>query len=120
MRLREDVKVKIDCDFVESKSWTGDQMSERMRWMRENDPVFWSEETGIWIISKYNDAEFVSKHQEIFTSEFGIRPGTGIIAGLIDDGEPRHGILRNKINRGFSPRMIVEVVVFSIPPPWYS
>jgi cytochrome P450 family 142 subfamily A polypeptide 1 len=103
--------MKIDCDFVESSSWTGSQMAERMKWMRENDPVYWSEESGLWIISKYADAEFISKHQDIFTSEFGIRPGTGIIAGLIDDAEPRHGILRKKINRGFTPRMVSKLEV---------
>ena len=86
-------------------------MAERMKWMRGNDPIYWSEESGLWIISKYRDAEFVSKHQEIFTSELGIRPGTGILAGLIDDGEPRHGILRKKINRGFTPRMVGRLEV---------
>jgi cytochrome P450 family 142 subfamily A polypeptide 1 len=103
--------MEIDCDFVESRSWTGSQMAERMKWMRENDPVYWSQESGLWIISRYRDAEFISKHQEIFTSEFGIRPGTGIIAGLIDEAEPRHGILRNKINRGFTPRMVRKLEV---------
>jgi cytochrome P450 family 142 subfamily A polypeptide 1 len=107
----ESTDMKIDCDFVESEGWSGDQMAERMKWMRENDPIFWSEESGFWVISKYEDAEFISKHQEIFTSEFGIRPGTDVIAGLIDDGEPRHGILRNKINAGFTPRMVGKLEV---------
>jgi cytochrome P450 family 142 subfamily A polypeptide 1 len=86
-------------------------MDERTAWLRENDPIYWSEESGLWIISKYRDAEFISKHQEIFTSEFGIRPGTPIIAGLIDDAEPRHGILRKMINRGFTPRMVKKLEV---------
>lgn len=103
--------MEIDCNFVESDSWAGTQMAERMQWLRENDPIFWSEETGLWIIAKYRDVEFISKNQEIFTSEFGIRPGTGIIAGLIDDSEPRHGVLRNMINRGFSPRMVKKLEV---------
>jgi cytochrome P450 family 142 subfamily A polypeptide 1 len=101
--------MQIDCNFTEAEPWAGSEMAERMRWLRENDPVYWSEETGIWIITRYKDAQFISKNQEVFTSEFGIRPGTGIIAGLIDEAEPRHGILRNKINRGFTPRMVKKL-----------
>jgi len=101
--------MRIDCNFTEAEPWAGSEMVERMRWLRENDPVYWSGETGIWIITRYKDAQFISKNQEVFTSEFGIRPGTGIIAGLIDDAEPRHGILRNKINRGFTPRMVKKL-----------
>ena len=103
--------MEVDCNFVEAGPWAGTEMAERMRWLRANDPIFWSEKTGLWIITRYRDAEFISKNQEIFTSEFGIRPGTGIIAGLIDDGEPRHGILRKKINRGFTPRMVKKLEV---------
>ena len=31
--------------------------------------------------------------------------------GLIDEGEPRHGKLRNLINRGFSPRMVKKLEI---------
>ncbi|MBW2270630.1 MAG: cytochrome P450 [Deltaproteobacteria bacterium] len=103
--------MEVDCNFVQSDPWAGSEMPARMQWLRENDPVYWSEKSGIWIISKYKDAEFVSKHQEIFTSEFGIRPGSDTMAGLIDEGEPRHGVLRNMINRGFSPRMVKKLEV---------
>ncbi len=71
----------IDCDFVDSEAWVGNEMDGRLKWLRENDPVYWSEKSGLWMITGYRDAEFISKHQEIFTSEFGIRPGTDILAG---------------------------------------
>ena len=103
--------MEIDCNFVQSDSWAGHEMAERLKWLRENDPLYWSEETGLWIITKYRDVEFISKHQEIFTSEFGIRPGSGTMAGLIDESEPRHGILRKMINRGFTPRMVKKLEV---------
>jgi cytochrome P450 family 142 subfamily A polypeptide 1 len=103
--------MEIDCDFVKADSWAETGMDERMKWLRENDPVFWSERTGLWIIAGYRDLEFISKNQEIFTSEFGIRPGTDIMASFIDEGEPRHGILRKMINRGFTPRMVKKLEV---------
>ncbi|MAG33931.1 MAG: cytochrome P450 [Deltaproteobacteria bacterium] len=103
--------MEIDCNFMDSAAWAGPEMPERMKWMRENDPVYWSEKANLWIISRYRDGEFVSKNQEIFTSEFGIRPGSDTMAGLIDEAEPRHGVLRNMINRGFSPRMVKKLEV---------
>ena len=42
-------------------------------------------------------------NQEIFTSEFGIRPGTGIIAGLIDEGEPSPWSIRSSAPPAASP-----------------
>jgi cytochrome P450 family 142 subfamily A polypeptide 1 len=103
--------MEIDCDFVRSDSWSEPEMGERMRWMRENDPVFWSERTGLWMISRYRDLEEISKNQDVFTSEFGIRPGSEVLAGLIDEAEPRHGALRKLINRGFTPRMVRQLEV---------
>ncbi|MBW2400894.1 MAG: cytochrome P450 [Deltaproteobacteria bacterium] len=101
----------VDCNFVRSDSWAGPEIAERMKWMRENEPVFWSNESGLWIIAGYRDLERISKNQDVFTSEFGIRPGSDVMAGLIDEGEPRHGILRSMINRGFTPRMVRKLEI---------
>jgi cytochrome P450 family 142 subfamily A polypeptide 1 len=49
---------------------------------------------------------FASKHQELFTSTYGVRPGMATKIGLIDEGEPRHAALRKLINKGFTPRMV--------------
>jgi cytochrome P450 len=61
------------------------------------------------MITGYKEAEFVSKNQEIFTSEQGVRPKEDTIIGLIDEAEPRHGAMRGMINRGFSPRMVKKL-----------
>ena len=84
-------------------------MPERLRWLRENEPIYWSEADGLWVLTKYADVEYVSKHQEIFTSALGVRPGTPAKIGLIDEGEPRHSQLRRLINRGFTPRMVAKL-----------
>jgi cytochrome P450 family 142 subfamily A polypeptide 1 len=98
--------MEIDVDFAHADSWD-EQMPERMRWMRENEPVFWSEQTGAFIISRYADVEHVSKHSDIFCSGEGVLPGaTPVKIGLIDEDEPRHGEMRRLINRGFTPRMV--------------
>jgi cytochrome P450 family 142 subfamily A polypeptide 1 len=94
--------------YLQPESWDSN-MPERLRWLRENAPVYWSEPDNLWVLTKYADVEYVSKHQEIFTSAQGVRPGTPAKIGLIDEGEPRHSQLRRLINRGFTPRMVAKL-----------
>ena len=56
-----------------------------------------------------DDVAYVSKGQELFTSEHGVRPGNPAKFGLIDEGEPRHAQLRKLVNRGFTPRMVKKL-----------
>ena len=112
--------MNVDVEYLASESWDAN-MPERLRWLRENDPVRWSEPDRVWLVTKYDDVEYVSKHQELFTSAHGVRPGLASKLGLIDEGEPRHTSLRRLINRGFTPRMVkalerpfVEIVTESI------
>ena len=64
----------IDVDFAHAGSWNAD-MPERTRWMRENAPVFWSEKTGAYIITRFEDVVHVSKNNELFCSGEGVLPG---------------------------------------------
>jgi cytochrome P450 family 142 subfamily A polypeptide 1 len=98
--------VDVDVSYLAPESWD-EQMPARFRWLRENDPVRWSEPDGLWIATRYEDVAHISKHQELFTSAEGVRPGLKI--GLIDEAEPRHTQLRRLINRGFTPRMVANL-----------
>ena len=81
-------------------------MPERLKWMRENEPLYWSKETELWIASGFEEVSYISKDQDLFTSNQGVRPKTDTIIGFIDEPEPRHGKLRSLINQGFTPRMV--------------
>jgi cytochrome P450 family 142 subfamily A polypeptide 1 len=95
-----------DVDFAKAESFD-EQMPERTRWLRENDPVFWSEKTGCFIITRFADVVHVSKNSDIFCSGEGVLPGRiDAKIGMIDEDEPRHGEMRSLINRGFTPRMV--------------
>jgi cytochrome P450 family 142 subfamily A polypeptide 1 len=102
--------VDLNIEFLSADFWD-DQMPARMRWLRENDPIHWSEKDQLWVVSRFADVAHVSKHQEIFTSARGVRPGNETKLGLIDEDEPRHGQLRKLINRGFTPRMVKKLEV---------
>ena len=77
----------LNVEFLASQNWD-EEMPERMLWLRENDPVHWSDKDQVWLISKFEDVSYVSKHQEIFTSANGVRPGANFTIGLIDEGGP--------------------------------
>ena len=79
----------LDVAYTESPNWHEDKMLERFAWLRENDPVHWSEKDELWLIANFEDVSYVSKHQEIFTSQEGVRPEP-LKIGLIDEAEPRH------------------------------
>jgi cytochrome P450 family 142 subfamily A polypeptide 1 len=98
--------MEIDVDFSQARHWN-EEMPERMRWLRQNEPVFWSEATQAFIISRFEDVVHVSKNHKIFCSGEGVIPGTHKVKiGLIDEDEPRHTEMRSLINRGFTPRMV--------------
>ena len=48
--------MNVDCNFVAAESWD-DGMPERLRWIRDNDPVYWSEQTKLWMVTSYADAK---------------------------------------------------------------
>ena len=100
--------MEIDVDFSHSSSWNH-EMAERTRWLRENEPIFWSEKTNHFIISRFEDVTFVSKNNDVFCSGEGVLPDPRITnIGLIDEDEPRHNEMRGLINRGFTPRMVKQ------------
>ncbi len=101
----------MDIEFLASANWD-ERMYERLRWLRDHDPVHWSEKDDLWLVTRHDDVSEVSKNQGLFTSAEGVRPGNPAKLGLIDEGEPRHTAMRGLINRGFSPRMVghLEVV----------
>ena len=92
-------------DYVDSLSWD-EAMPARLRWLRQNAPVYWAEKSNLFVVSKYADVVAVSKNQDLFTSGQGVRPNNPAKLGLIDESEPRHTHLRRLINKGFTPRMV--------------
>ena len=100
--------MSIDVAFNESPSWDH-KIYETFRWLRENDPVHWSEKDGLWVVTKYEDVAAISKNQDLFTSGKGVRPDANLKIGLIDEPEPHHGQLRKLLNKGFTPRMVAKL-----------
>jgi cytochrome P450 family 142 subfamily A polypeptide 1 len=96
----------IDADYSHASAWN-EEMPERTAWLREHAPVYWSEKTEAFIITRFDDVVHVSKTNDVFCSGEGVLPGKmSPKIGMIDEDEPRHGEMRGLINRGFTPRMV--------------
>ncbi len=95
-------------DILDAQTW-GPGAHDRFRWMREHDPVHWDAKNAIWAVSKHADVVYASKHNEIFCSGEGTRPNMPTKLSIVDMDEPRHGQLRNLINRGFKPRRVADI-----------
>ncbi|MCS5637756.1 MAG: cytochrome P450 [Myxococcota bacterium] len=91
--------------YLAAPNWDS-SMKDRLRWLQDNEPVYWAEKDELWVVTRFEDITYVSKNQPIFTSAQGVRPALDSRLGLIDEPEPRHGHLRAMINRGFTPRMV--------------
>ena len=91
--------------YLAAPNWDA-SMKDRLRWLQDNEPVYWAEKDQLWVVTRFEDITYVSKNQPLFTSAQGVRPALDSRLGLIDEPEPRHGHLRTLINRGFTPRMV--------------
>ena len=72
----------LDIEFMAAPSWD-ENMRARLRYMQDHAPVHWSEKDRCWIVTRFEDVAYVSKHQELFTSAEGGRPNNPAKLGLI-------------------------------------
>ena len=38
--------------------------------LREEDPIHWNEKYDLWVITRYDDVVWLTRHPELFSSEF--------------------------------------------------
>lgn len=94
-----------DLNFVSGEFWGGDP-HEGLTWLRENAPVWWNEEGGVWGVTRYDDVKHVSKHPHDWSSAGGIRPDSGPTGMMIEQDDPVHWQRRKLVNRGFTPQQV--------------
>ncbi|HEY3669615.1 MAG TPA: cytochrome P450 [Acidimicrobiia bacterium] len=96
-----------------------DAPNEQFAYLRQHDPVHWYEDGPFWVITKYEDIRFVSKHPELFpSSEIAILgdiikiregmerpPRTSLM--LLDP--PDHLEHRKVLNRELTPARVNEI-----------
>jgi cytochrome P450 family 142 subfamily A polypeptide 1 len=76
------------------------------RWLRDEAPVYRDERGDAWCLSRYDDVVWASKSTDLFSSAGGTRPNLPTNPSMINQDEPRHGVLRRFISKGFTPNQL--------------
>src|SRR5262249_49396156 len=95
-------------DILDAHTW-GPGAHDRFRWLRENDPVHWDAKNAIWAVAKHPAVVFASTHPRTSRPGRGPRPTIPPSPSIAERAEPRHGQLRNLINRGSKPRRVADI-----------
>ncbi|WP_427174907.1 cytochrome P450 [Arthrobacter sp. 92] len=78
--------------------------------MRNDAPVFYDQETGLWHVFRYEDVQRVLSEHATFSSRMaGENPsetGQLFAASLINTDPPRHRQLRSLVTQAFTPRAV--------------
>ena len=90
-----------------SPDWYQREPLEHYRWMRENAPLYWDPKGQIWGVTLHEDVMHVSKTPELFCSVKGSRPNSNV-PSMINMDDPGHKRHRNLVNRGFTPKRLLE------------
>jgi cytochrome P450 family 142 subfamily A polypeptide 1 len=79
------------------------------RGLRDEHPVWWNEESGLFAISRHQDVIDVSRNPERYSAAKGVRPLVPVPMSLISMDDPEHSRQRRIISRGFTPRRVRDL-----------
>lgn len=88
------------------RDWYAGDPSADYAWLRENAPVYYSEEAGAWGLTRHADVSFAERNPEIFSSANGSRPIGRPQPSMIDSDDPQHYRRRKLVSKGFTPRQV--------------
>jgi hypothetical protein len=105
-------------DITSHDTYVNGVPRETFRYLREHDPVFWTEEPeggrGFWSLTAYDDVLFASRNTELFSSRLGIRledmdpEETEARRTMMEMDAPEHTRLRRLVSRPFAPRSVAQ------------
>ena len=52
----------VEISYLSASSWD-ETIWDRLHWLQENEPVYWSEADGLWVLTRYEDVAYASKNQ---------------------------------------------------------
>jgi cytochrome P450 len=78
--------------------------------LREEFPAYRNPDRGFWVLSRFEDVWQALRDPETFSSASGItvldEHNAAAPPMILTMDPPRHGMLRTKVNRGFTPRRV--------------
>jgi cholest-4-en-3-one 26-monooxygenase len=97
-----------EIDLLDGRFYIDDPHA-KYTWMRQNAPVYFDEQNGVWGLASYAAVLNASKDPTTFSNAGGIRPDNGPIPMMIDMDDPAHLKRRKLVNRGFTPRRVRDM-----------
>lgn len=83
-----------------------DGARDAYRWLRDEAPVYFDENSGLWGVSRYDDVVAVGRDPVTFSSSGGSRPNTGPLPWMIDLDGADHTKRRTIVSGGFTPKRV--------------
>lgn len=79
------------------------------RWMRENVPVYFDANNGLWGVATYDGVLTAERDAQRFSSAGGSRPEAGPLPWMIDLDGAAHSKRRKLVSRGFTPGRVQAI-----------
>jgi len=99
------VASRPEIDFL-SGAFFLDGARESYRWLRENAPLCFDPNSGLWGISTYEGVLAAERDPQRFSSAGGSRPETGPLPWMVDMDGAEHTKRRKLVSRGFTPARV--------------
>ena len=79
---------------------------------RKDSPIWWAEDVGGWVLSRYDDVRAILKDAVLFSSKaMGEGDQRAIALPLLTDDPPRHTQLRAIVNKAFTSRTLKDMEI---------
>ncbi|SVA83442.1 uncharacterized protein METZ01_LOCUS136296 [marine metagenome] len=79
---------------------------------RKDSPIWWAEDVGGWVLSRYDDVRTILKDAVLFSSKaMGEGDQQAIALPLLTDDPPRHTQLRAIVNKAFTSRTLKDMEI---------
>jgi cholest-4-en-3-one 26-monooxygenase len=110
----------MDIDLISPDQWTKGIPHGQFEWLRNEAPVFWHESDdpavpGFWALTRHADVQAASRDVDRYSSERGgvflnvqSDEERDMFRSIIETDRPGHTRLRRLVNRGFTPRALIE------------
>ena len=80
---------------------------ELTEWMRQEAPLYWDDDTGIWGAASHELVSMMSREWHTFCSGKGSRPESSV-PSMINFDAPEHTKRRRLVGNGFTPRRVAD------------
>lgn len=80
---------------------------ELTEWMRQEAPLYWDDDTGIWGAASHELVSMMSREWHTFCSSKGSRPESSV-PSMINFDAPEHTKRRRLVGNGFTPRRVAD------------